>query len=115
MIVALLLMAASAAGEPQLCRTVHGRLMATNGNPGIRIWEVGTRHYLGVGIEQDLSLRQLPANVRRKWIGATRRGSLFDASLYGDFRVCAWKPRRAGEMEMVRVMSGRNLIAGPYS
>jgi hypothetical protein len=104
-----------AGGAPTLCRTVHGRMMATNGTPSLRIWEVGTRHYLGVDVAEDLSLKTLPANIRRKWLAAAPRGSLFDASLYGDFRVCAWKPRRNGEMEMVRVTSGHKLFAGPYS
>jgi hypothetical protein len=89
-------------------------MMATNGNPGLRIWEVGTRHYLGIDVGQNLSLDTLPANVRRKWTAATLRRSLFDASLYGDFRVCAWKQRRTGDMELVRVMSARNLAAGSY-
>lgn len=109
-------MASMAIGKerPTLCRTVHGRMMATNGNPSLRIWEVGTRHYPGVDVGEDLSLHGLPANIRRKWTAATNRGSLFDASLYGDFRICALKPRRSGEMELVRVVSGQNLLVGPY-
>jgi hypothetical protein len=34
---------------------------------------------------------------------------LFDASVYGDFRICASTPRRAGEMEIVRVTAARHL------
>lgn len=100
--------------SPPSCRLVHGRMMAANGDPALRIWEIGTRHYLGVDVGQDLSLDTLPANIRRKWLAATNRGSLFDASLYGDFRICALKPRRSGEMELVKVVDGRNLRVGPY-
>ncbi|MGN6817973.1 MAG: hypothetical protein ACTHJR_04815 [Sphingomonas sp.] len=99
---------------PHTCRIVHGRLMATNGNPGLRIWEIGSHHYLALDVGQDLSLATLPGNVRRLWIARTRGGSLFDASIYGDFRVCALKPRRAGEMEMVHLVAARHLAAGSY-
>jgi hypothetical protein len=120
MIAAILLIALtppplSKPAAPTFCRTVHGRMMTANGNPALRIWEVGTRHYLGVDVDLDLSLDTLPGNIRRTWMnGLSPRATLLDASLYGDFRVCAWKVRRAGEMELVRVMSGRNLVVGSY-
>ena len=95
--------------EPRLCRVVHGRMSATNGDPALRIWEIGTRHYLGVDVGQDLSLSTMPRNLRDLWIRRTRGGSLFDASAYGDFRVCASMPSRAGEMEIVRVTAARRI------
>jgi hypothetical protein len=94
---------------PRMCRGVRGRMSAANGDPALRIWEIGTRHYLGVDVGQDLSLSTMPRNLRDLWIRRTRGGSLFDASVYGDFRVCAAKPRRAGEMEIVRVTAARRL------
>ena len=97
------------AAEPRLCRVVHGRMSATNGNPALRIWEIGTRHYLGVDVGQDLSLSTMPRNLRDLWIRQSRGRSLFDASVYGDFRICASKPRRVGEMEIVRVTAARHL------
>lgn len=97
---------------PRLCRTVHGRMYAANGNPAIRIWVVGTRRVLGVGSQDDVSLNDLPANVRRAW---TRESpTLTHARVYGDFRVCAWRPQRPGEMQMVRVVSARNLVVEPW-
>src|ERR1700754_4715838 len=57
-----LALTASDPGAPRLCRTVHGRISAANGNPSIRIWVVGTKRMLGVGSQDDLSLNDLPAN-----------------------------------------------------
>jgi len=104
------LAALALAVQPQ-CRTVHGRLSAANGNPALRIWVIGTRRVLGVDVDEDLSLTQLPANVRRLWLPA---GDLFGASVYGDFRVCPREPQRPGVMQRVRVTHARNLVLGPY-
>ena len=111
---AMLAMAVAPTPAPRFCRTVHGLMMATNGNPALRIYEIGTRHALGVDVDQDLSLKQLPANIRSKWLAVAPNGSLFEVSIYGDFRVCARRPRRAGEMEIVDVVEGRNLFVGSY-
>jgi hypothetical protein len=84
--------------------------MVTNGTPDVRLWVIGTRHYLGLPEQADQPTRPIPANVLHAW----RRVSPLTASLYGDFRVCAWKPPRAGEMEMIRLIAARNLVTGPY-
>ncbi|WP_144034436.1 hypothetical protein [Sphingomonas sp. IBVSS2] len=110
MIAALLAMAL-AGGPPTLCRTVHGRLFASNGNPAARIWVVGTKRILGIDADEDLSLDQLPANVRRLWLPT---GNLFNASVYGDFRVCARKPQRPGVMQRVIVTRASRLHLGRY-
>jgi hypothetical protein len=103
---------AAMALTPEQCRTVHGRIFAANGNPSIRIWVVGTKRILGVGTQDELSLDDFPANLRRLWL---RKGpSLFDASIYGDFRVCASEPQRPGWMQMVRVVRASRLVAGEY-
>lgn len=101
---------------PRLCLTVHGRLMYTNGTPDMRIWVIGTRRILGVeGLDDTYDrYRHLPRNIQAKWDTKPAGSSYYDYSVYGDFRVCAWKPQRPEEMQMVRVMSGRNLILGGY-
>ena len=97
--------------QPQ-CRIVHGRMFAANGNPALRIWVVGTKRILGIDVDEDLALDRLPANVRKLWKPV---GNLFDASVYGDFRVCARKPQRDGVMQMVTVTHARNLVLARYS
>ncbi len=108
MIAALLLTMASPmpSAPPRLCRMVHGKLYVANGTPGFRILDLRTRRVLGTGSGDDLSGNNLPANIRRLWLPV---GNLFDADIYGEFQVCAWKKQRPGEMQMVRVMSGRDL------
>jgi hypothetical protein len=101
---------AGMAMAPEQCRTVYGRIYVANGSPAIRIWVVETRRVLGVGTQDDLSLDDLPANLRRLWL--RRSPSLFDASIYGDFRVCAREPQRSGRMQMVRVVRASRLVAG---
>lgn len=106
----VMLAALALAAQPH-CRTVHGRLSAANGNPALRIWVIGSKRMLGVDVDQDLSLDQLPANIRRLWAPV---GNLFDASIYGDFRVCARHPQRPGVMQRVTVTHARNLVLGRY-
>lgn len=106
MIAALLAVTLAAGNPPTLCRTVHGRMFAANGNPALRIRVAGTKRILGVDADEDLSLASLPANVRRLW---TPVGNLFDADLHGDFLVCARRPQRPGVMQMVTVRRASRL------
>lgn len=87
------------------CRVVRGRMEATNGTPGVRIWIVGTKRILGV-TQQATTYKELPANIRRAW---EVNGSPEGHWLYGDFKVCALTPERPGWMQMVRVERGTNL------
>ena len=82
------------------CWTVHGRLMLTNGSPGIRIWPVGTRRLLGVYPHEDM--RGLPVNIRpyANW----------DTNIYADFRVCPLAPEHRGAMRPVSVISARSVV-----
>jgi hypothetical protein len=82
------------------CREVHGRLQASNGNPGIRIWVVGTKRYLGVAGGEGTEW--LPESLRRR--------VTFDTLIYGDFLVCPISASKAGEMQLVCVESGRRLV-----
>jgi hypothetical protein len=82
------------------CFTVHGRLSLYNGNPGIRIWWIGTKRILGVtGGEGEETLPQ------------EMKDQLADnVFVYGDFLVCAFTKERAGYMRYVCIESGKNLI-----
>ncbi|MBN8812481.1 MULTISPECIES: hypothetical protein [unclassified Sphingomonas] len=109
--IASLLALTLAGSPPMLCRTVHGRLFASNGNPAMRIWVVGTKRILGIDADEDLLLDRLPANVRKLWAPT---GNLFNASIYGDFRVCARKPQRPGVMQRVIVTHAGRLRLDRY-
>lgn len=98
--------AALALAAHPLCRTVHGRMFAANGTPALRIWVVGTKRILGVDGDEDLSLSQLPANIRRLWIPV---GNLFNADVYGDFVVCDRRRQIPGVMQRVTVRRASHL------
>jgi hypothetical protein len=77
------------------CFKVHGRVMFTNGTPGIRIWRIGTRRILGVHNEH------LP-----EWLEAKMD---WDTDAYGDFTVCPFTLQRPEEMQMVCVESAEKV------
>jgi hypothetical protein len=79
------------------CFAVHGRLSAWNGGPSLRIWKVGTKRILG-----DHDDWPLPQNL------AERMG--WEGEAWGDFEVCPFTRERPGEMQMVCVESGKNIV-----
>ena len=85
------------------CFTVRGRMSIYVGNPGIRIWPVGTKRLLGISeykyyledydnIPDDL-VKQL--NVKN--------------AMYADFTVCPFTKDKPGVMRLVCVESARNI------
>src|SRR6185437_1106699 len=95
--VLLLLLAASLLGDDSVnppckaerrvvaaCFKVHGRLSNWNGNPGQRIWIIGTKRMLGVRGDTHL-----PKAL------ASRMGDFEDVAT-GDFEVCPFTPKREG-------------------
>ena len=79
------------------CYWTHGRIVAGNGTPSVRIWPNGTRRLLGVvnptepGTDAG-ELDALPTRLRRL---------LTDKNAYavwGDFHVCPVMPERVGWM-----------------
>jgi len=82
------------------CRDVHGRLEATNGNPSLRIWVVGTKRILGVAGDEGAEL--LPSSLREL--------ISFEATLYGDFRVCPVTLPKPAAMQLVCIKAGRRLV-----
>jgi hypothetical protein len=77
------------------CFKVHGRVMFTNGTPGIRIWRIGTHRI--VGVQTELLPEKLAAEMG------------WNAEAYGDFIVCPFTPQRPGEMQMVCVESAEKV------
>ena len=87
------------------CFTVHGRLTVYNGAPALRIWRVGTRRMLGIS-EQRFSVpgyRNVPEDMQKQ-INQ-------DTALWGDYVVCPFTRPRSGEMQLVCIEKGKNLIA----
>ena len=97
----------SCRAHPQLsgrCFTVRGRLSTYNGAPALRIWRVGTRRMLGVS-EQRFSVagyRNVPPEIESQLDQ--------DVAIFGDFLVCPFTPSRPGEMQLVCIESGKNLV-----
>jgi hypothetical protein len=82
----------------------------TNGTPDLRIWIVGTKHYLGVTARaeaDDAENPLLPENVRKKMKG-------FHTTIYGDFEVCPFTDEKPNAMTMVCVESASHLIAHSF-
>lgn len=89
------------------CFSVRGRLGLANGNPGFRIWRIGTKRILGVLDCQgrDESTAAIPAPVK------TLTGPTFSRRVYGTFRVCPLTKARPGWMQMVCIKGASGLIA----
>lgn len=91
-----------------VCRQIRSRLTAYNGNPAFRIGVLGSNRLLGVvgrGSQDTEDGGMLPANVR-----AALGDRPFDARVFGRFEVCPLTRQRAGWMQMVCVVSRRNLF-----
>lgn len=86
------------------CFTVRGRLSIYNGAPARRIWKVGTKRVLGIS-EQRFSVagyRNIPEDIESK-IGQ-------DVELFGNFVVCPFTRSRPGEMQLVCIDDGKDLV-----
>jgi hypothetical protein len=110
----LLVVAASAAGQPSrtkgvpsckgnpavvgACFKVHGRLSSWNGNPTFRIWPTGTKRMLGVREEFDLPSELDP------YLGH------FDDVVFAQFEVCPLTREKAGSMQVVCVESATGIV-----
>ena len=86
------------------CFTVRGRLSVYNGTPALRLWRVGTRRVLGIS-EQRFSVagyRNVPEYVESQ----TNQ----NVAIFGDFLVCPFTRSRPGEMQLVCIEAGMNLV-----
>lgn len=91
------------------CYETHGRLVAANGTPGLRIWKVGTKRMLGVldynGDAEGETI--LPSSVEARL--HPERG-LMGWEIHGDYLVCPLTKERAGWMQMVCIESASKLV-----
>lgn len=86
------------------CFSVRGRLSLYNGAPTIRLWRAGTRRVLGVsGSYAREGYGSIPEELERQLS--------WETELWGDFLVCPFTRRRPGEMQMICVEAGRNVVA----
>ena len=98
----------SCRAHPQLigrCFTVRGRLSIYNGTPALRLWRVGTRRVLGLS-EQRFSMtgyRNVPEYIESQMNQ--------DVAIFGDFLVCPFTRSHPGEMQLVCIEAGKNLVA----
>lgn len=79
---------------------VHGRLSLYNGNPGFRIWIVGTKRILGVAEspqEQPLMPEKLFELARENFV-------------FGDFTVMPLTKDEPGVMRKVRVIRAERIV-----
>lgn len=88
------------------CFPVHGRLSFSETAPEIRLWPAGTHRVLGIlswDGKEDHALSE--AMLERMWGGQDLPGRI-----WGDFEVCPLSPDQPGRMQMVCLMSARNLF-----
>lgn len=82
------------------CFRVYGRLALYNGAPTIRLWRAGTKRVLGVsGSYAREGYSSIPEELERRLS--------WETELWGDYVVCPYTRRRAGEMQLVCIESGK--------
>jgi hypothetical protein len=86
------------------CFTVRGRLSIYNGAPALRLWRVGTRRLLGISEQRFFvaGYRNVPEYIESQMNQ--------DVAIFGDFLVCPFTRSRAGEMQLVCIERGKNLV-----
>ena len=87
----------------EACFETRGRISAANGNPGLRMWKVGTKRILGIlGYEDPI----IP-NKLKEYLG-------FGVEIYGDYLVCPFTKEKKNHMQMVCVESASNIRVEDY-
>ena len=83
---------------------IHGRLSFYNGNPTLRLWQIGTRRLLGVsdGRFKKYGYANIPESISTKVD--------FETDLYGDFEVYPFTDAVPGVMQLICIESGRHLV-----
>lgn len=111
-VLALSLVAASAAAANPLCKsrlpvvgacfTVHGRIEAYNGSPTFRIHPNGSRRILGV--EDNNGDPGIPDSLR-----AAFQGDAFAHPVDADFQLCPVSKPRADHMQFVCITGASHI------
>ena len=112
-----------------MCYWTHGRLSVYNGNPGWRLWKIGTKRILGIysGANSerydalDNEHPELPTNLDRLYeadykrkVAANDNAVNFPSSAFGDFEVCPLEPEHPSEMQSACIESAKNIALQDY-
>jgi hypothetical protein len=96
------------------CYWTHGRLVAGNGTPSLRLWPIGTKHLLGIysgpSVDRhslDNENPELPANLMLKF-------KPFENRVYADFEVCPLETARPGSMQAACVETAKNIVVEEF-
>lgn len=86
------------------CFNVRARLSIYNGAPALRLWRVGTRRLLGISEQRfaEVGYRNVPEDIASKLNQ--------DVTILGDYLVCPFTRSQPGEMQLVCIESGKNLV-----
>lgn len=109
-IIFVLLIGNHAFGEPQVkckgnpevvgeCKTIRGRLSLYNGNPGFRIWIVGTNRMLGVVPSECEIMPEDLLNIFKTNV---------NAKVFADFEICPFTAEKEGHMQFVCIEAFSN-------
>jgi len=98
-----------------MCYWTHGRLSLYNGNPGWRLWKIGTKRILGIysgpsrfpprttrdseNPEFPPVLEQVYDKEYKRKVAAKDPDAEWPPSIYGDFEVCPLTRERKGQMQ----------------
>ena len=109
-----------------MCYWTHGRLSIYNGSPSFRIWQIGTRHILGVfngpphypaRTNDDIENPELPSELYRAYEADNRRlkretGIMWalPPPAFADFEVCRLRQEIKGWMQAVCIESAKNIF-----
>jgi hypothetical protein len=107
-----------------MCYWTRGRLTCCNGNPAMRIWEVGTKRILGIYSgpnswmldPEDNEHPKLPRNIDLAYRAESRRTGESTAvprltgPLFGDFEICQLEPEHPGWMQAVCIELAKNIF-----
>jgi len=113
-----------------MCYWTHGRLSLYNGNPGWRLWKIGTKRILGIyngpsrfppRTDAERENPEFPAVLDRVYDKEYKRKAAagdpdaqWPDSIYGDFEVCPLEPEKKGEMQAVCIESAKVTAVEDY-
>ena len=95
-------------GNPKIvatCFKVHGRLSTGADTIQLRLWPIGTKRMLGVSDGPAINDAEHPIYPKELTFSDE------NGTIYGDFEVCPFTPKRDGEMQFVCIESASHVIA----
>ena len=104
---ALLIASIAGAHPPKAagaCTWVHGRFEVWNGSSVRRIWIIGTHRLIAMRDTDE----SVPDVIQKYVFTGPHPGKA--NGLFGNFRVCALEPGRAGHMQHVRIVAANHLV-----